>query len=106
MIATCDRRLDDADKPALQRRERNDHLGRIAERSVQQATDAGARSLREPFGGLPASRGEWHDRPARDDEDRHVPLGRPPFERHRGWQEGQQPIDARSQAHGGASGLA
>ncbi len=95
---TRDRGLDDADEPAAKRRERDDHLGGVAERGVQQAADAGAGSLREPFRRSPEPGGKRHDRQASRDEDRDVPVRSEPIDDDRRRQESQQPFDARPEA--------
>ena len=58
------RRLDDLLQPLLEGEEGDDQLGRVAERDVEEAADAGTRAGRELVGRLA------HERGGRDDAER------------------------------------
>ena len=63
------RRLHDLDQAGLQREERDDQLGDVAERGVEDPADLRAGQRPEPLGGQPDDPGEPEDRGRRHDED-------------------------------------
>ena len=66
------RRLDDLDQPGLQREERDDQLGDVAERRVEDAADLRAGQRAESLGREADDPGQTEDRDRRDDEDQVV----------------------------------
>ena len=61
--------------PARNAVERDDQLGQVAERRVEQAADGVAGLGRDRFGGVAEQRGQRHDRQHRQDEQQRVRFG-------------------------------
>src|SRR3954469_24217042 len=68
--APGNRSLDQADQTGAQCDNRDDELGGVAKRGVEETADRGTSSVGQMFGGLPHVSRQWQDAEAGRDEDR------------------------------------
>ena len=87
----CDRRLDQHVLTGAKRGERDDELGQVAERRVQQSTNRVAGRRRHRFGGVTEQRCEWNDCEYGQHEEQRVGIRRGPLRKEHDRNENEQP---------------
>ena len=96
MIDPAIEALTNVEQAGPERGDRDDQLGGVPERRVEEAADALAGPLGDLFGGPAEPARERHDREPRRDEDQQRSFGRDMLEHHRDRNEREEPIEAHA----------